>query len=234
MASSTIEIIPVHLPLANVYLVRGERWIVIDSGAPGDGPAILRAAARHGITPRDIGLILLTHGHVDHVGGAEALRKASGAPIAIHAADLPMLRSGRNPTELRSTGREGQLLRPFLKWKMKPVEPDITFGEPFDLARFGLAACTVHTPGHSPGHIVLPLPDGSLMAGDLLRGGFLGGRLRGTLPNPPYVVADAAQQQASLEHALRLPVHTFYVGHGGPLSAEHIRARLAAGALQIT
>lgn len=233
MVSSTIEIIPVHLPLASVYLVRGERWIVIDSGAPGDGPAILRAAARHGIAPRDIGLILLTHGHVDHVGGAEVLRKASGAPIAIHAADLPMLRSGRNPTELRSTGREGQLLRPFLPWKMKPVEPDITFGEPFDLARFGLAACTVHTPGHSPGHIVLPLPDGSLIAGDLLRGGFLGGRLRGTLPNLPYVVADAAQQQASLERALRLQVHTFYVGHGGPLSAEHVRARLAAGALRI-
>lgn len=220
-----MHIITIKLSLANVFLVRGERWIVVDSGAPGDGPAILRAAARHGIAPTDIGLILLTHGHIDHFGGAAELRASTGAPIAVHQADLLSLREGRNPSSLRSTGLEGQILRPFLPWRTTPLEPDITVEDSFDLTPFGIPTRTIHTPGHSAGHSVVPLPDGNLIAGDLLRGGFLGGRLRGRLPNPPYFVTDAAQQAASLQVALSLPAHTWHIGHGGPLAVEHIRAR---------
>ncbi|MGQ9927832.1 MAG: MBL fold metallo-hydrolase [Chloroflexaceae bacterium] len=220
-----MHIITVKLSLANVFLVRGEHWIIIDSGAPGDGPAILQAAARHGIAPADIGLILLTHGHIDHFGGAAELRASTGAPIAVHRADLALLRGGRNPTSLRSTGLEGQLLRPFLPWRTTPLEPDVTFEDSFDLSPFGIATRTVHTPGHSAGHSVLPLPDGNLIAGDLLRGGFLGGRLRGRLPNPPYFISDAARQATSLQLALSLPADTWHIGHGGPLAVEHIRAR---------
>ncbi len=49
MQQPTAPIITIPLPLANAYLVRAERWIIVDSGAPGDGAAILRAAARYGI-----------------------------------------------------------------------------------------------------------------------------------------------------------------------------------------
>ena len=69
--------------------------------------------------PSAIRLILLTHGHVDHFGGAQALRAATSAPVAVHRADAEFLRTGRNP-ELASTGMEGRIFRPFLPWVAPP------------------------------------------------------------------------------------------------------------------
>lgn len=226
MRQPSSDIIPIALRLANVFLVRGERWIIVDSGAPGDGAAILHAANRHGITARDIGLILLTHGHVDHFGAADELRRLTGAPIAVHVADLPFLESGRNPDSLQSVGWEGRMLRPFLPWTATPFSPDVAFTGDFDLEPYGLAARTIHTPGHSPGHIALPLPGGNIIAGDLLRGGIFGGRLQPRQPYPPYYVDDHAQLTASLTRILTPDITTLYVGHGGPLTAERVRARL--------
>jgi glyoxylase-like metal-dependent hydrolase (beta-lactamase superfamily II) len=229
----TTEVISIELRLSNVFLVCGERWILVDAGAPGDAPAILRAAERRGVRPADIGLILLTHGHVDHVGAASALRAATGAPIAAHAGDLPLLRAGRNPDTLAAVGVEGRLFRPMLPWSADPVEPDIVFDGDLDLAGYGLDARTIHTPGHSSGHVALPLPGGGVVAGDLLRGGFLGGRLRGGLACLPYYAEDTAALQASIALLLGLPSHTLYVGHGGPIASDHARARLASGALTL-
>ena len=224
MSLTTIH--TVSLPLVNVFLVRGERWIIVDSGAPGDAAAILRAVAQYGIQPHDIALILLTHGHVDHFGGAAELRAATNAPIAVHSADLPLLHTGRNPDELTTLGLEGRIFRPFLPWQTTPLEPDLVFEESFDLAPYGLAARTIHTPGHSPGHSALLLPDGSLIAGDLLRGGFMGGRMLPQLPNLPFYATDRDQLYASIEQILALPVQTLYVGHGGPLNADKARQAL--------
>jgi hydroxyacylglutathione hydrolase len=233
MANSDAQVVPVVLGLSNVFLVRGERWVLVDAGAPGDAEPILRAARRHGVQPRDIALILLTHGHVDHFGAAADLRRATGAPVAVHRADVPTLRAGRNPDALVTLGLEGRMFRPFLPWSAPSLEPDIAFDGDFDLRPYGLDACTLHTPGHSPGHVAVPLAGGGLIAGDLLRGGFLGGRLLGGRPNLPFYAEDAGQLAESLARALALPVSTLYVGHGGPLDASRVRHRLAAGALTV-
>jgi hydroxyacylglutathione hydrolase len=224
------QLITIQLPLVNAFLVRGERTVLVDAGAPGDGPAILRAAERAGVRPRDIGLIFLTHGHVDHFGAAALLREATGAPVAVHRDDAPNLLAGRNP-ELPPADWEGRLFRPFLPWSAAPLEPDLTFDEAFDLRAYGVDAAVIPAPGHSPGSIALLLAGGELIAGDLLRGGFMGGRLRGGYPNPPFFVSDRAALRASVDHALTLPLTRIFVGHGGPLDPHAVRRRLAAGLL---
>ena len=163
----TLEIVTLRLPLVNAYLARSHRWVLIDAGAPGDERRILRAAERSGVQPRDIALILLTHGHVDHFGSAAALRRLTGAPVAVHQADADHVRSGRNP-EMRPTGLEGLIFRPFLPWSGPALEPDIIFGDDFDPGDYGLNATVVPTPGHSPGSVSFLLPGGALLAGDLL------------------------------------------------------------------
>ncbi|CAA9590286.1 MAG: hypothetical protein AVDCRST_MAG18-4959 [uncultured Thermomicrobiales bacterium] len=224
MNGATPEILTLRLPIVNAYLVRGRRWVLIDAGAPGDEGRILLAAERHGVRPRDIGLILLTHGHVDHFGAAAALQRATGAPIAVHRADAGYPRNGRNP-DMRATGFEGRIFRPFLPWSGPTLEPDIAFADDFDPAPYGLDATVIPVPGHSPGSVAFPLSGGALIAGDLLRGGFLGGRLAPQRPNPPFYAADRSQLTASLQKVLALPLGTLYVGHGGPLTAAAVRRR---------
>ncbi len=84
---SAPRVIPIRLPLSNAYLVRDEGCILVDAGYRGDERRIEAALAAEGLAPRDIGLILLTHGHGDHIGAAAALARRSGAPLALHAAD---------------------------------------------------------------------------------------------------------------------------------------------------
>ena len=228
MTATPPEIVTLRLPLVNAYLVRSHRWVLIDAGAPGDEQRILRAAARSGVRPRDIALIVLTHGHVDHFGSAAVLRQLTGAPVAVHQADADYVRSGRNP-EMRRTGLEGLIFRPFLPWSGPALEPDIVFGADFDPGVYGLDATVLPTPGHSPGSVSFLLPGGALLAGDLLRGGFLGGRVAPRRPEPPFYAADLLQLWASLDRVLELPLTTLYVGHGGPLDAGVVRQRYGQG-----
>jgi len=229
MTRTTVTILPVRLPLANAYLVHDQRWILIDTGAPGDTQRIMRAVAQQGIQPHEIALIFLTHGHVDHFGSAAALREITGAPIAVHQADLPYLERGSNP-EMPALGFEGRLLRPFLPWTAPALTPDIVFTDEIDLQAYGLEATVVSTPGHSPGSVALLLPEGALIAGDLLRGGYLGGRIAPQRPMLPFFATDLTQLRASLAQVLKLPFTTMYVGHGGPLTAQAVRQRYVAAA----
>src|SRR5436309_378169 len=60
---------------------------LIDTGAPGSGAEILAAVT-------DVDRIVLTHGHVDHIGSAAELHEASGAPVFAGAGDVDAIRTG--------------------------------------------------------------------------------------------------------------------------------------------
>ena len=71
-----------------VYLVETpDGHVVIDAGAGASVPAMVQAARRDGVDPARIGLVLLTHGHADHAGGAAAWRRS-----------VPGIRIGAAPT----------------------------------------------------------------------------------------------------------------------------------------
>ncbi|HVX67816.1 MAG TPA: MBL fold metallo-hydrolase, partial [Bryobacteraceae bacterium] len=82
------EILPVGVLACNCSILGDEQTreaMVID---PGDDVAdILRVIERHGLK---VTLIVVTHAHIDHVGGAQKLKKATGAPVAMSASDLPL------------------------------------------------------------------------------------------------------------------------------------------------
>ncbi len=154
--------------ISNCFLLRSERPVLVDAGAPGDLHRILAALRRAGITPARLALILLTHGHSDHAGCAAELRRRTGAKIALHVADAPLVRTGRNGV-LAAQDPLGRLIRPFVDEPFEAFEPDLLFHEGLSFEPYGLTARILPTPGHTPGSVSLLL-GGEALIGDVLRG----------------------------------------------------------------
>ncbi len=214
----------IRLSLSNAYLIQGERAILVDSGSPGESQAILKALASAGVDVDALSLLLHTHGHSDHAGSTAEMRRLTGAPAAIHAADAAMLRNGRNGP-LPPTRLEARMIRPLVDKPFPGVEPDIMFEEELDLAPYGVHGRVAMTPGHTAGSVSVLLAGGEAVAGDVLMGGFMGGAFQARTPNLHYFAESPGQVQRSLDFLLAQPVHTLYVGHGGPLPAEAVRAQ---------
>src|SRR5207244_3277863 len=96
----------------NAFVVMGTRPMLVDTGWGQSTKKIERALHDLGLDPRDLALIVLTHGHGDHAGGAARLRQLSGAKVLAHAGDLAMLQAGHN-RPLLPMGALGRLLRSF-------------------------------------------------------------------------------------------------------------------------
>jgi len=113
--------------------------IVIDPG--GDVPAILDVIRENGITLTEI---WLTHGHIDHAGGADELREALGIKvIGPHEADLPLLERLETQAEKFS-----------VTMAVRNVVPDRWLNEG-DTVSFGEHVFEIfHCPGHAPGHVI--------------------------------------------------------------------------------
>ena len=204
------ETFPVGLLACNCTLLgdpaTGEA-IVIDPGlAERGGPQhlLVRLAA--------LGLrltqIIVTHAHIDHVGGALALKQATGAPILLHQADLSLLAM----MDMQAA---------WIGVAPPPVTPPDASAE--DGLRVGLASLpgeVLHTPGHTEGSVcVLFAEAGLLVAGDTLFAGAIG---RTDLPG-----GDGRKILRSIaSRLLPLPETTLVVpGHGGETTIGAERER---------
>lgn len=134
--------------------------VVIDPG--GDVPEILEVIKENGITLNEI---WLTHGHIDHAGGADELREALGIKvIGPHKADLPLLQN-----------LETQAEKFGVKMTVRNLTPDRWLNEG-DRVSFGDHVFEVfHCPGHAPGHVIYYNRDqGFAHLGDVLFNGSIG------------------------------------------------------------
>lgn len=132
--------------------------MVID---PGDNiPQILTLLAKHRLTLKQI---VVTHGHIDHVGGALALKRTTGAPILLNEQDLPLLEIMNEQAEWVGVAAP------------EVAPPDISAEEGMVVGIANYAAQVLHTPGHTPGSICLHFaPEKLLVAGDTLFAGSIG------------------------------------------------------------
>jgi hydroxyacylglutathione hydrolase len=155
------EILPVGPLQCNCSIIGDETTreaMVID---PGDDIADVRALIRkHNLQVKQI---VITHAHIDHVGGAMKLRAATGAPILINENDYALLK----------------LLDVQATWlgMQDPGKVDVDHSlEELDKVQAGsLTANVLHTPGHTEGSICLYFPaEQKLIAGDTLFAGSIG------------------------------------------------------------
>lgn len=218
-----VEVRLLRLRWSNVYLLLGERPIVVDAGSPGDEVAILAGLAAAGRSPRDLAAIVLTHGHADHAGAAAALGAATGAPVLLGDGDAAMAAAGRN-LPLVATGLEARLVAPFVPQAYPAVVPDVVVTGPLDLAPYGTPAILRPLGGHTRGSAIVELPSGDVLVGDLVRGGRLGGRLRATVPMTHYYEEEPAAVTTVVDRVLDGGARRLLVGHGGPLAAVDVAA----------
>jgi glyoxylase-like metal-dependent hydrolase (beta-lactamase superfamily II) len=217
---TSIRTIP--LGISNAFLLLGERAVLVDAGRASDADALLRAMRRAGVEASRLSLILHTHAHWDHCGATRRLKEETGAPAAVHRADADRMRRGDNG-RLRPTGIVAAVLHPILNRPFPPVEPDILLDDDTDLRPYGVEARTVSTPGHTAGSISVVTATGHAIVGDLLMGGFAGGRIFPRVAQLHYYAEHLPTLWASVRKLLDLAVSRVHAGHGGPLTPDSIR-----------
>jgi len=208
---------------ANCYILsQGSRAVLIDTGTAKYRDSILQKCRE-----KNVGLILLTHGHYDHVQNAAFLAKELGVPIAMHPADIPLLtdimaepilahkllgRLLRWAIELQQKPVLGKLLSRLMNNAIPPFTPDIELCEGFSLSPYGIDAAVTALPGHTRGSV------GLLAGGDLLAGDALMNILR---PGPAlhYVDRAATENSAAKITALGEDI-TIWFGHGNPVKNQ--------------
>jgi len=220
-----IRVDRIAVGVTSCYLVRHEGTLLVDCGMRGAGPAFRKALAALDVRPEQVGLILLTHGHDDHVGSAREIADITGAKIAVHRADGDWLAQG-HPVPARAASGLARLMlgitqSALARAHVAPLVPDVFIGdEGLSLEGYGIPGRVVHTPGHTAGSVTLLLPDGKALVGDMAMNGF---PLLGRRPGLPIVADDLTTVRGSWRMLLEQGVITAYPGHGGPFPAEAMR-----------
>jgi hydroxyacylglutathione hydrolase len=192
------EILPVGPLQCNCSIIGDEisrEAMVID---PGDDIAdILAIIQKHNLTVKQI---VITHAHIDHVGGAMKLRQTTGAPILLNHNDYTLLKM----LDLQATWIGMQ--------SPGKIVIDNSIGENETVQSGSLLANVMHTPGHTEGSVCLYFPaEKKLIAGDTLFAGSIG---RTDLPGGSF---DKIMRSLH-EKVLALPDDTTVVPGHGPVT----------------
>lgn len=180
-----------------------ENCYIIGDEATGDGALIdpgdeaARVALAVEQTNLEIGQIILTHSHIDHIGAVVQLADEYACPVLIHPEAEPMLKQA--PTQAMMMG---------LKFgKVPNVDRHIEDEEVLKVG--GISLKSLYTPGHAPGHLAFYIEsEGVVISGDALFAGSVG---RVDLPGGSMEILMKSIQ----EQLLPLPDETIvHPGHG--------------------
>lgn len=200
----------------NCYLVKSsDAFVLVDTGPARQRAYIQAALQKAGCRPDNFKLIVLTHGDFDHCGNAAFLAKTYKVPIAMHTADLGMVKDGnmlagrKQPNIVMKT-----LIRSLMRLsRINRFTPDIFIKEGDSLAEHGFDAEVIEIPGHSSGSVGLLTQQGELLCGDLL----------GNTKKPDLwsIMDDVDTAKASLRKLAGHAIKKVYPGHGQPFNMEY-------------
>ena len=186
-----IIVMQVGMLSVNCYIVvsDSQNAAVIDPG--GEAERILDYLQTNKLTLKRI---LLTHGHIDHIGAVKVLKDRTGAEIYIHDLDAEMLNDSVK-----------NLASPF-RMAYQPVSPDHTFSDASRISLDEITFTVMHTPGHTKGSSVF-LTGTTMFSGDTL--------FQGSIGRTDFYGGDYEVMQRSLKKLSELETdYTVLSGHG--------------------
>lgn len=190
------EALRVNLGFVNAYvLIRGKEAAVVDTGTPNNAPKIADVVRTAGLGWDTVHHVILTHYHPDHIGSVGEVLAA--APKATAYAGAADIPQIKSPRPIKAVGDNDEV--------------------------FGLRV--IATPGHTPGHVCVFDPAGSLLIlGDAMNN--TGSKLAG--PNPQYTT-DMTEAHQSVKKIAKLTFQRAVFGHGEPIDkgASQAIAKLA-------
>jgi glyoxylase-like metal-dependent hydrolase (beta-lactamase superfamily II) len=213
-----MQVIPglhqITLRCVNIFLIVEDRLMLVDTGFRGSGKHIAKYIESLGRSVDEIGLIILTHNHLDHVGGLPELKKlAPQASVALHKDDL-------NPDDNHLPYPE--LVLKILKLPLASLYRPLVYARPGDVDKplaggevlpplGGLEV--IPTPGHTPGGISLYSSGKKvLFVGDMLNN-----RHRDFIPPDRFISLDYPKAVESVKELAQLDFDVLCCGHGRPI-----------------
>ncbi len=197
--------------LVNAYLIRGSQGtVLVDTGYRNNREKLLSM-----VKDEDLKLIILTHGHGDHIANAKFISDRLGVPIAMHKDDLSLARDN-SINELYADTLFGFLMKTILKMgpeeKIEEFTPEIFLENKMDLLEYGVPIKVLHVKGHTTGSIALLVGDNDLIAGDTL--------MNFIKPTKARIYENKQELITSLKLMKETGARTIYVGHGNPIDAK--------------
>lgn len=196
---------------ANVYLVAlSDGVVIVDAGMRGSAEAIAAELRAAGFSAGEVRAVLVTHAHIDHIGGLPELQQRFGAPVLAHGGEADAIEGiAALPAPHGLRYAPLRLLSERFRPAPVPVQRRIEAGAALpEMPGWYVVA----TRGHTPDHVSLYHPErGWLIAGDALAN-FMG--LGGS---PAMFTSDTRLAKASVAMLAGLPLRTAMFGHGEPI-----------------
>lgn len=213
----------INLGFVNCYLIKTDGgFILVDTGIGALRERLARSLDAAGCGGKNLKLIILTHGDIDHSGNCAFLGEKYGAPVAMHAGDSAMVETGDMNADrkvnsrfmrfmqaiMKLTGAAAKMARDFEKFT-----PDILLADGQRLDAYGLDAKVMHIPGHTDGSIAVLLDSGECLCGDTMQNN-----------RSAIIVKHEGDLRRSLDKLSALNLKTVYPGHGKPFAWKGLGA----------
>ncbi|MBU3113559.1 MBL fold metallo-hydrolase [Clostridium lacusfryxellense] len=205
------QVITINLGMVKAFLIKGEKYILVDTGLPKSFEKIKKFLIKNGINPKDISLIILTHNHIDHTGGIMQMKDLTGAKVLIHRIEGDYLQKGiSTPVQVRSVF--AKLIIIVMKDPIiESFKADLLIEDNFNLNEFGVNGEVIHTPGHTAGSLSVLLNNGETIVGDMISGK---DKKKFTTAKYPFIWNNINDLRNSINMLLSKGAKVFYNSHG--------------------
>lgn len=211
----------IKIGFTHCFLIKGKHYLLIDTGPPGSGSRFIKSMHNIDILPSEVKWIFLTHGHWDHAGALDTMKRMTGAKSMIHTSEKEWIENGivEIPSGLVPAGKIMHCLMkaitPLVSMPVSTIDMPLS-NDPFSLIDFEIAGKIIHTPGHTTGSMSLLLDSGEAFVGDLAMNGFPQIQRNGI----PVVGDDLNEVKRSWKILLDHNVKIIYPSHGNPFSPD--------------